>query len=458
VTTELSYGRYIGMSGEHYTPEIFAELGCDNRPDDTEELTEFTGDVSELVPALLRNDQQAWAREFYAAWQSKLRLITAVTARAIEAENRLADAVTLAAQAEDRASAAQARLKREEVLVDASDRWTQSLMDSRSWRITAPLRAISAGFQTIAGPGLRTRALAIAGSPWVPFEVRCHLRYWNMSRSWPTRHPVTLNQKVLWKMLKDRRPLLTTFADKVAVRDYVAHKVGPEVLPQLYAVVKDPAELDPARLPAEFVVKASHASGLVWIVADQATLGCDLVSTERGSLATTRDTLEWDRLVATCREWLAIDYAENGNLEWAYRNIPHRILVEELLLSPDGRLPPDYKFLVFHGRVRLIEVHSNRFGDYRCGMVLPDWSPVVATGLIPPEHPPPRPDSLERMVHIAEALGQETDFVRVDLYDIAGRIVFGELTSYPGGGNIVYVPKSFDADLGRYWSIPRKYN
>jgi hypothetical protein len=62
------------------------------------------------------------------------------------------------------------------------------------------------------------------------------------------------------------------------------------------------------------------------------------------------------------------------------------------------------------------------------------------------------------MIHIAEALGQETDFVRVDLYDIADRIVFGELTSYPGGGGVTYSPESFDADLGRYWSVPRKYN
>ena len=92
-----------------------------------------------------------------------------------------------------------------------------------------------------------TGARTVALSRRVPFEVRCRLLYLYRRRSWPTRYPVTFTQKLLWKMVKDRRPLLTTFADKIAVRDYVAHAIGPEVLPQLYAVVADPADLDPAR-------------------------------------------------------------------------------------------------------------------------------------------------------------------------------------------------------------------
>jgi hypothetical protein len=65
------------------------------------------------------------------------------------------------------------------------------------------------------------------------------------------------------------------------------------------------------------------------------------------------------------------------------------------------------------------------------------------------------------MVHIAETLGRETDFVRVELYDIAGRIVFGELTNYPGGlwgpNDPPFSPASFDAELGGYWTVPDRY-
>jgi hypothetical protein len=270
---------------------------------------------------------------------------------------------------------------------------------------------------------------------------------------------VTFNQKVLWKMLKDRRPLLTTFADKVAVRDYVAEAVGPDVLSRLYSVVEDPADLDPARLPDEFVVKPNHASAMIWIVADRARISSeDAVSLEPGLFTTTREALDWDLLVATCREWLAATYTTDVVPEWAYRDIPPRIMVEELLLGPDGQIPPDYKFFIFHGEVQIIEVHSNRFGDHHCNIVRPDWTHIDAQlSAGKARNDIHRPDTLERMIDIAEKLGRETDFVRVDLYDAAGRIVFGELTSYPGGGYSPYSPESFDVELGGYWNIPRRY-
>lgn len=298
-----------------------------------------------------------------------------------------------------------------------------------------------------------TGARTVALSPRVPFEVRCRLLYLYRRRSWPTRYPVTFTQKLLWKMVKDRRPLLTTFADKVAVRDYVAQAVGPEVLPQLYAVVTDPADLDPAQLPEQFVVKPNNASGLVWIVVDRCV---GRAHVEAEMFTTTRQELDWDVLVATCRAWLALDYADVA-LEWAYRNIPPKILVEELLLNSDGQIPRDYKFLVFHGRVRLIQVHTDRFNDHRVNLFFPDWTPFYAQ--IPfrrADHEPPRPDSLERMVHIAETLGKETDFVRVDLYDIDGRVVFGEVTSYPAAASQDLYPESLE--LGQYWTLPLHYH
>ena len=312
-----------------------------------------------------------------------------------------------------------------------------------------------------AGWSLRTRVRTIVFSPRITFEVRCRLLYWDKRRWWPGRHPVTFRQKQLWKLVKDRRPLLATFADKVAVRDYVARAVGPEVLTRLFAVVADPAALDPIQLPAQFVVKPNHCSGLIWIVDRPGAHGVvtgNRAGRESGSVRTTRDELDWDQLVTTCRKWLATTYAD-VDLEWPYRHIPRRILVEELLLTPDGRIPTDYKFFVFHGRVRLVQVDTDRFDDHRRNLFLPDWTAVDARWNYPPaDEEPPRPESLERMIGMAEALGRETDFVRVDLYDIAGRIVFGELTSYPGGPHAPpFSPESFDGELGRHWTVPRRY-
>lgn len=316
---------------------------------------------------------------------------------------------------------------------------------------------------------LRWKVQTAALSSRIPFELRCRLLYWRKRRCWPTRHPETFSQKMLWKLVKDRRPLITTFQDKIAVRDYVTRVVGNDVLSTLHAVVSDPGDLSLDMLPAEFVVKPNHASGLIWIVTDRipsSTLVHSPTAPIRsGSVLTARDELDWTVLVATCRQWLAFEYIDIAP-EWAYRNVPPRIMVEELLLDPDGRIPPDYKFFVLNGRVRLIEVHSDRFTGHRCDYFLPDWTPADVQVIYPPAeadayppsgHRPPRPESFHRMVHIAEALGQETDFVRVDLYDTAGRVVFGELTNYPGGANARFSPESFDRRLGRYWSVPKRY-
>lgn len=318
---------------------------------------------------------------------------------------------------------------------------------------TAPRPATSAR-------SLRARVGAVARSPHVPFEVRCRLYYWNRRRSWPNSRPETFSQKLLFKMVHDRRPILTTFADKVAVRDYVARTVGAEVLPDLYAVATDPGDLDPDSLPTEFVVKPNNASALVWIVSDRlvpAAASDAAGAPPPGLVTTTRAALDWDLLVETTRTWLTTRYGDEL-LEWAYLGVPPRILVEEYLADPDGQVPADYKLLVFHGRVRLVEVHSRRFSGHRVDVFTPDWDPVEAELAFRPEGGElERPASLDRMVEVAEALGQDTDFVRVDLYDVAGRVVFGELTSYPAGLTAPrYYPDSLD--LGRYWTLPRRYD
>lgn len=304
-------------------------------------------------------------------------------------------------------------------------------------------------------------------SPRVPFWIRCRLRWRREQGSWFARRPETFTGKVRWKMLKDRRPLLTTFADKVAVRDYVSRTIGPEYLTTVYAVLEDLDGFERSGLPREFVAKASHASGGVWIVSDHAPDGFRVegshstVSAAPGGgwhrVLTRPDTLDWDLLESTLAAWLARRFTDE-HPEWAYVNVPRRIVVEELLKADKGALARDYKIFVFHGRPRLVQVHTDRFGDHRQDLYLPDWTPLDVRYIYPRSPvPEPRPATLDEMLSLASALGRETDFVRVDLYDAGGRIVFGELTSYPDAGKIVFVPETFDDDLGRWWSLPRSY-
>jgi hypothetical protein len=269
--------------------------------------------------------------------------------------------------------------------------------------------------------------------------------------------PVTFTDKVRYKMLNDRRLLLTQWADKVAVRDYVERKVGREYLTELYLVTEDPEQVRKEALPREFALKPSHGSGACVIVRDHSPAGSRLPDPTASwvQVRVAPDSLDWHSLVEMCRSWLAWRY--RPAFEFAYRGVPPKIVAEELLLD-GGSIPRDYKFFVFHGRVELVQVDSYRFVDHRRDLFRPDWEPLD----VEYEYPRSgknisRPASLGVMLRVAEALGQETDFVRVDLYDVAGRVVFGELTNYPGGGIEIFVPPSFDEELGRCWTVPSRY-
>lgn len=310
----------------------------------------------------------------------------------------------------------------------------------------------------------------LVASARLPFEVRSRLRWRQQQQRWIARPPVSsFSGKVRWKMLKDRRPILTTFADKVAVRDYVARVVGPEVLTECYAIVDHPDELERANLPREFVAKSSHASGGVWIVADFApaegavipagrSLGKIMHPLEDWAYVLVRpERLDWETMSASFRRWLTMDYSALS-VEWAYCGIPPRILVEELLHGPDGRQPDEHKVFVIHGRVEMLCVDTCRFLDQHRSLYLRDWTPLEVRKDVYPLHddrPPPR--LLGRIVEVAEALAQETDFVRVDLYDTGERVVFGELTNYPGAGKMDFNPASYDDELGQHWTLPPRY-
>jgi TupA-like ATPgrasp len=330
-----------------------------------------------------------------------------------------------------------------------------------SWNMPAEDRQMSSGSLR---SRLRARTERIYFSRAIPARVRDADLDRRMRRCFGTTlaypdPPVTFRDKMRYKMAHDRRPLLTTFADKASVREYVAAKVGRHVLKELFLVTDDPLDIRRDALPREFVLHATHGSGGCVIVGDHVPREERLPEPPAGwaRLQVFPDGVDWTRLRRLCREWLRLRY--KPTTEWAYRHVPPRILVEELLVD-NGSVAPDFRFFVFHGRVCLIRVDSGWFGGSRAGnFYSPDWRllPVKSTTSVPLGAELERPATLHEMVRVAEALGQETDFVRVDLYDLGGRIVFGELTSYPYGGVDEFRPASFDHEVGAWWFLPEEY-
>jgi hypothetical protein len=295
--------------------------------------------------------------------------------------------------------------------------------------------------------------------PNPPVRWRQRSRLVRAARLLRTRRPQTFTEKVRYKMLRDHRMLLVTFADKAAVREYVAERVGAEYLPEAYAIVRDPERLRELDLPESYVVKPTHGSGAAIVVSRQASEDQALPPAVWGWVYrhVRPSAVTIDALVDIGRVWMTKLYGQGPNREWAYGKVEPAVIVEEMLVAPGG-IPDDYKFFVFHGRCRYIQVDAGRFDERTQDFYDVDWQHLPMSGgpawIDPPRT---RPARLDEMISIAEKLGAETDFVRVDLYALPDRIVFGELTSYPAGGDSPFEPQSFDAEFGSHWTVPRRY-
>jgi hypothetical protein len=252
-------------------------------------------------------------------------------------------------------------------------------------------------------------------------------------------NPQTFNEKLCYRKIFDRRPILTRFADKHAARDYVAQRLGPEILPKLYHVTQNPRDIPFDALPSKFVVKPTHGSGWVHLVRDKARL-------------------DRQALIAECEDWLGRSYYKLTR-EWQYKNVTPRLLVEEFIEDGSHDAPVDYKLMVFHGKVHFTQVHRDRFTELKITFYDRSWTRIEVVGLTDAignfMEDIPRPERLDDMVAAAELLAGDMDFIRVDFYATKDRIYFSEFTSTPGNGVVRYVPQAFDFELGQLWDVRR---
>jgi hypothetical protein len=246
--------------------------------------------------------------------------------------------------------------------------------------------------------------------------------------------PRTFNEKIQRRILFDRNPRLTLFADKLLVRGFVKSRLGDDkYLTELYAVVASAAEIEQLRLPAKFVMKPNHLSDAVRFV-------------------TGHPSVLPEELESLAAKWLRMNFYDVYQ-EWAYKNIKPCIMFEELL-EDDGKVPDDYKFFCFDGEPRFFYYYKDRHGE-EPGMNFYDLDmsllPVRMKGIKNFNEEFRAPPNFEKMLEIARGLSAGVDFVRVDLYNIHGRIVFGELTNYPTNGRIEFTPPEWDLKFGSYW-------
>jgi len=266
-------------------------------------------------------------------------------------------------------------------------------------------------------------------------RVLWSLHFWKIHGYWPRLDkPRTFEEKVSCRMLFDRNPRWTMFSDKWRVRDYVAARIGGEHLVPLLYHCDRPEDIPFDELPTKFVIKANHGSGYNILVED-------------------KSKLDRQKVIVQLTQWLQRNFCHDNlvGAEWVYRNIKPVIIVEAFL-EDEGDVPRDYKFFCFSGRVEFLQINFDRFGDASEKFFDREFNPLdLWNGRKQYRGEVVRPERYEEMVRLAEALSQDVDFIRVDLYSVGGRIYFGELTCCPAAADIEFVPRSYDFAFGEKW-------
>lgn len=283
---------------------------------------------------------------------------------------------------------------------------------------------------------LRLKILKLADI--IPDKVMVKLQYRIATgRNLDLKNPRMFTEKLQWYKLYYRNPLMTQCADKYSVREYIISKGYKDILVPLYGVYDKAEEINFKELPNKFVLKTTNGSHTNILCENKNEL----------NLEETRETLN---------RWVKKRSAKLGR-EWAYYDIKPKIICEEYLEKDRNDDLIDYKFFCFHGKAYCLYVIAERFfntgiklGIYDMDFKRLPYSRVDIEGLTKDIE---KPKNFEKMVQIAEDLAKDFPHVRVDFYNINGKIIFGELTFYDGSGYKGFTPNEFDFKLGSQFNI-----
>jgi hypothetical protein len=259
-----------------------------------------------------------------------------------------------------------------------------------------------------------------------------------LGRKLDLKTPKRFTEKLQWLKLYDRKPEYTKMVDKIAVKEYVEGVIGDQFIIPTLGTWYHFDDIDFDSLPNQFVLKTNHGGG-----------GCAVVIC--------RDKNKFDKARAKGILEHSLNHSIYPNLrEWPYKNIKPMILAEELLECETATDIPDYKWYCFNGVPKYCQIIQSRSTKETIDFFDTNWVHQEFVGLNPAfgEHfkmaeiVPARPTNLELHIQIAERLSLNIPFSRIDLYDIGGKVYFGEITFYPMSGLGCFEPEVFDVQLG----------
>lgn len=273
-------------------------------------------------------------------------------------------------------------------------------------------------------------------SKMIPDRIYLEHRYKRiMGKKLNLDPPVTYNEKLNWLKLYDRDPFYSKLADKYAVRDYVKDTIGEEYLVPLLGVWDDVESVDFDCLPEKFVMKCTHDSESALVCKDKSQLDIEA---------------EKKRL----KKALKTDYYYYGR-EWVYKNVPHRIIAEQYLEDPVDKELRDYKYFCFDGVPKAMFIatgranHETKFDFFDMEFNHLDFVQHYPCSPVPVR----KPESFEEMKELAAKLSNGLRHVRVDFYEVAGKVYFGEITFFHHGGTTPFHPEKWDTIFGEWLRI-----
>lgn len=249
----------------------------------------------------------------------------------------------------------------------------------------------------------------------------------------------TYNEKLQWLKIHHREAVMTDMVDKYQAKKYVADRIGEEYIIPTLGIYDSVEEINFDALPNQFVLKCTHDSGGIVICTDKSKLDIDATCVKLKKFYKRR--YYWQ------------------NREWPYKNVPRRIIAEQYMVDESGYELKDYKFFCFDGKPKALFIATDRgrkdeetkfdFFDMEFNHL------PIKNGHPNSPHPIARPAGFEKMKELAAKLSQGQPHVRVDFYDINGKVYFGELTFYHWSGVVPFDPEEWDYIFGSWIQLPK---
>lgn len=278
---------------------------------------------------------------------------------------------------------------------------------------------------------------------WIPDKEMIKLQYrLKTGRKLNLRNPMRYTEKLQWYKLYYKDFLMAKCADKFTVREYIESKGLGYILNELYGVYDCIEDIDFSKLPNQFVLKKTNGGG-----------GNNVIICHAKSEFNIRKYLK------NMKDWTQIK-SNGGGREWVYYKINPRIIAEKLIEAENDDLV-DYKFFCFNGKPFCLYVITDRILGEKdtIGIFDMDFNQLPyfrGDNVISMTNTPIKPKNFDKMIKIAETLSEDFPHVRVDLYNVKGTIIFGELTFFCASGYHHYEPDEYDLILGEKFILPEQ--